>query len=208
VKYKLVIFDFDGTLADSFPWALSVADQLADRHGIMRIDKSKIDSLRGSNMKNLLKEYKVPFWKLPFLVSDVRKLMTKGAGQIPLFAGIEQLLQRLAAQGTRLAVVTSNSTQNVQRVLGNDTAALIDYYECGVWLFGKRDKFWKILRKSGVSQAEVICIGDETRDIEAARSANLTCGAVTWGYARMDLLKAHGPDVIFTSVDELAQALL
>jgi len=208
VKYKLVIFDFDGTLADSFPWALTIVDQISDKRGIRRIDRSQIDNMRGTNVKTLLKMYSIPFWKLPLLLKDVRRLMTEDAGQIMLFAGIDQLLVRLAAQGTRMAVVTSNSYQNVQRVLGQETAALIDYYECGVGLFGKRNKFGKILKKSGIVPGEIICIGDETRDIDAARSANLACGAVAWGYARPDILSAHSPDMMFASVDELAQTLL
>lgn len=204
----MVIFDFDGTLADSFPWALSVADQLADKHGIMRIDRSQLEIMRGSTVKALLKLYKIPLWKLPWLLSDVRRLMSAGTGQIPMFAGIEHLLKRLSAQGIRLAVVTSNSYQNVQQVLGRETAALMDYYECGVGLFGKRDKFRKILKKSGMARNEIICIGDESRDIEAARSAGLGCGAVAWGYARVDILEVHAPDFVFFSVEQLAQCLL
>jgi phosphoglycolate phosphatase len=208
VKYKLVIFDFDGTLADSFQCALDAADQLTDKHGIMRIDRSQLESMRGSNVRALLKMYKVPMWKLPWLLRDVRRLLSAAAGQIPMFDGMEELLARLSTQGTQLAVVTSNSFQNVQLVLGQETAALVDYYECGVGLFGKRERFRKILKKSGIAQADTICIGDETRDIEAARSANLSCAAVAWGYARADTLAAHAPDYVFFSVDQLAQNLL
>jgi len=208
VKYKLVIFDFDGTLADSFPWALSVADQLSDRHGIQRIDRSQIDAMRGRTVKALFKMYAIPFWKVPLLIRDVRHLMTRDAGEISLFPGIEELLRQLAAQGTRLALVTTNSYQNVQHILGQETAALIEYYECGVSMFGKRAKFRKILKKSGLEQKEILCIGDETRDIEAARSAHLDCGAVAWGYAHLDVLKTYLPDEIYLSVDDLAQKLL
>ncbi len=208
MKYKLVIFDFDGTLADSFPWALSIADQFADKHGIMRIDRSQIENMRGSSVGALLKDFKIPMWRLPWLLRDVRRLMGQSSGQIQLFEGMEKILSRLAAQGTKLAVVTSNSFQNVQGVLGQDSAGLIDYYECGVGLFGKQAKFRKILKKNGIAQGETICIGDETRDIEAARSAGLACGAVGWGYASVDMLLSQKPDFMFASVEELAENLL
>jgi phosphoglycolate phosphatase len=134
--------------------------------------------------------------------------MNDSVDQIFLFDGIKELLAQLSTRGTRLAVVTSNSRQNVQQVLGKETAALVEYYECGVGLFGKRDRFQKILKKSGFSREEIICIGDETRDIDAARSANLICAAVAWGYAGLDVLEAHKPNFIFFNVEQLAQAIL
>ena len=46
MTYKLVIFDFDGTLADSFPWALQVMDDVADRYRLRRINRADIDAIR------------------------------------------------------------------------------------------------------------------------------------------------------------------
>jgi phosphoglycolate phosphatase len=204
LKYKLVIFDFDGTLADSLPWLMSVADQVADKHRLKRVDESELEAMRGHDAKTLMKMYGVPLWKVLVMAKSTRAMMTKEAHKIAVFAGIDQLLRRLSAQGIKLAVVTSNSFENVQLVLGAELASLFDYYECGVSLFGKKAKFKKILKRSGIPAAETFSIGDETRDIDSAKSANIACGAVAWGYAKVETLQARAPQEVFFSVEELA----
>jgi phosphoglycolate phosphatase len=204
VKYKLVIFDFDGTLADSFPWLLGIANQLAEQHNIPKLARNELEALRGYDAKALMKMYRVPMWKVLLMAKDARRMMAQETDKIPLFAGMEHLLKQLAAQGTQLAVVTSNSYENVRQVLGAELTALFGYYECGVALFGKKTKFRKVLKKSGFAESEVFCIGDETRDIVAAQSANIACGVVTWGYAKAEILQAYAPQDVFYSVDEIA----
>jgi phosphoglycolate phosphatase len=208
VKYKLVIFDFDGTLADSFPWLLSIVDQLAAKHNLPQANKNEIEAMRGYDAKTLMKMYRVPLWKVLLMARDTRAMMAAEVHKIRLFDGMERLLRQLAAQGIQLAVVTSNSYENVRQVLGVELTALFDYYECGVSIFGKQDKFRKIQKKSGLAEHEIFAIGDETRDIEAARSAHIACGAVAWGYARVDILQAYAPQEVFFSVEEIAGKVL
>lgn len=207
MKYKLVIFDFDGTLADSFPWLVSVLDQAADRFGYDRPGPDQIDQWRKVNARDMMRQYKVSFWKMLSISRFIHKQMARDIQQIPLFAGVDALLQRLAEQEIRLALVTSNSHENVQRVLGPRVSALIHHFECGVSLLGKQSKFRKILRKSGVRPEEAICIGDEIRDIEAARAAQIPFGAVSWGYTHVESLLEHAPQEVFASVGEMAERL-
>ncbi len=203
MRYRLAIFDFDGTLADSFPWALSVLDHLADRYHLRRVDPADIDRMRRFGARKLLKEYRVPIWKVLRMAGYVRKLMTQNAHHIPLFAGIDALLQGLAGQGLILGLVTSNAYENVCRILGPQNAALIQYYECSVSLFGKPGRLKKILRRSKVAPQDAIYIGDEIRDLEAARKARIPFGAVAWGYTHPEALLAHAPDRLFATVDEI-----
>jgi len=205
--YKLVIFDFDGTLADSFPYVLSIMDQLADEYRFQRVDKSEIETLRSSGAGQLIKRYRVPIWKIARIGNRVRGLMAENIHQIARFDGVDRLLQVLSAQGIQLAILTTNSCENVRRVLGAENAALIRYYECGVSIFGKPAKIRKLLRKSGVSPQEALCIGDEIRDLEAARRVKVTFGAVSWGYTRIEALQAHSPDHVFTSVDQIVEEI-
>ena len=203
MQYKLVIFDFDGTLANSFPWLLSVLDGLADKYRLRRIDQSEIETLRGYTARQMLAYYRVPFWKMLLIGNDFRKWMARDIEQIHLFPGIDRVLEQLSALGVELALVTSNAAANVHKVLGPANAARIDYYECGVSVLGKEGRFEKVIRKSGVRPEEVLCIGDEIRDLEAARKVNLAFGAVSWGYARLEALLAHAPQFVFHSVDDI-----
>jgi phosphoglycolate phosphatase len=116
---------------------------------------------------------------------------------------MDELLPRLVGMGIQLAVVSSNTRANVQRVLGPANAALISYYECGVALLGKTGRFRKILKRSKVHAHEALCIGDELRDLEAARKAHIPFGAVTWGYNLAEAMRAHSPRAVFTTVGEI-----
>ncbi len=207
MKYKLVIFDFDGTLADSFPWLLGAVDRLAEKRGLPKVDKNELEAMRGHDAKTLMKMYRVPLWKVLLMAGDIRAMMAAEVHKIPLFAGVEQLLRQLSKNGVKLAVVTTNSRENVRQVLGAELAALVDYYECGVTLFGKQEKFRKILKKSGIAASAAFAIGDETRDIEAAKNAHIACGAVAWGYAKVDILQSCAPQEVFFSVEEIAEKI-
>ena len=78
---------------------------------------------------------------------------------------------------------------------------------CAASLFGKPAKFRRVIRRAGVEPSQVIAIGDEARDIEAARAVGVACGAVCWGYAAPAALRALGPDHVFERMDEIAWTL-
>jgi phosphoglycolate phosphatase len=207
MKYKLAIFDFDGTLADSFPWILSIIDSIADQYKVKRLEMSQLDTLRGYDPKTLMKLHAVPIWKLPFIARHVQKRMSKEIHQVPMFDGIERMFDTLAEQGTRMAMVSSNSKTNISRVLGQKNSERIEFWECGVGMFGKSAKLRKVLKQSGIDASEAICIGDEIRDIEAAQKVAIPFGAVSWGYSHVEALIAREPDEIFLTVDDLIQTL-
>jgi phosphoglycolate phosphatase len=205
--YKLVIFDFDGTLADSARWLSEELNPLARRFGFREVSAAQIEELRGCDSRGVLARLGVPAWKLPFIARHLRRRMKQDAEAIPLVPGAKALLRRLAGQGVVLGVVSSNSADNVRRILGPEAAALVEHYACGAGLFGKAAKFRKVLRRARIAATETLCIGDETRDIEAARQAGLACGAVAWGYATRDVLAAGAPTWLFETPDEVATRL-
>jgi phosphoglycolate phosphatase len=207
MTYKLVIFDLDGTLSDSFPWFLRVVNSFADRHGFRRIEAHEIETARGKGSREIVTFFRVPAWKLPIIARDMRRLKRDHLHDIPLFPGVDRLLQRLAAKDVATAMVSSDDGENVRRVLGPDNARLISYYACGASIFGKAPKFRRVLKMARMAAQDAICIGDEVRDIEAARKAGIACGAVSWGYATPQALAALRPDAMFTSVDDMTARL-
>lgn len=208
MKYKLVIFDFDGTLANSFPWFMSVFNLIADKYKFKRVEAGELDTLRGYNARQMIKHLGVPAWKLPLIGNHLKKLMAQNAAQIALFEGVDGMLRELAAQGVTLAVVSSNSYANIRQVLGPENAALITYYECGAALFGKHVQFRRILKKSRIPRSQTLCIGDEIRDIEAARREDLPFGAVAWGFTNVEALKAYAPAEVFSRVGEIVEKVV
>jgi phosphoglycolate phosphatase len=206
LKYGLAIFDSDGTLADTLPWMRSIFNELAAEHGFRRVEPHEDERFRGLHGVALLRELGLPLWKLPRVERSMRRRMAEHGGKLSLFPGISDALRRLAASGVQLAIVSSNSRENVERVLGADNARLIAHYGCGVSMFGKAAQLRQALRQCS-AQAGAIYIGDEIRDAEAAARAGIAFGAVTWGQHGAEILSRQNPAQIFTTVQEIADKL-
>ncbi|WP_207478618.1 HAD hydrolase-like protein [Arenibaculum pallidiluteum] len=208
LRYRLAVFDFDGTLADSLPWMIHALDGAAQRFGFRRVGPAEIAMLRGQDNRAIVRYLGVPFWKIPLIAAYIRDLAAERANETPLFPGVEEMLRRLSENGIVLAIVSSNAEATIRRVLGPRTADLISFYESRAALFGKAAKFARVLRRSRMPSTDAIAIGDEARDIHAARRTGLAAGAVCWGYAAPELLRSLHPDLVFEQVAEITQALV
>ncbi|WP_339032625.1 HAD family hydrolase [Bradyrhizobium symbiodeficiens] len=206
MPYSLAIFDLDGTLADSFPWFLRTINEIADRFRFRRVADEHIEGLRHASTREILSRLEVPLWKLPAIARHARRLKAEAASEISLFAGVETMLRTLADNGVQLALVTSDSEANAREKLG-PSAALFSHFDCAASVFGKPAKFRQVMRRAGVELGQVIAIGDEVRDIEAARAVGIACGAVCWGYAAPAALRALGPNHVFERMDEIVGAV-
>lgn len=206
--YRLIIFDFDGTLADSAPWFVGVLGALADRHGFRRIEAGEIETLRGLPNREIMKRLGVSPWRLPFIAGDLKARMAADIDSIQLFAGAQEMLTALDRAGLRLAVVSSNAEANVRAVLGPDLAGRIDDYHCGAGLFGKATHFRRAMKAAGASPGQTLCIGDEPRDGEAARKAGAAFGAVAWGYATAESLARERPAHSFADMADIPRLLI
>ena len=207
MKYRLAIFDSDGTLADTLPWMRSIFNELAEEHGFKRVEPCDYERFRDLHGIALLRELGLPLWKLPRVTSSMRRRMSEHTGTFSLFPGISQVLDRLAAGGVQLAVVSSNSRENVERVLGMNNARLIAHFACGVPMFGKAAKLRQVMHRNAIHPQHTIYIGDEIRDAEAAARAGIAFGAVTWGQHSEAALRAKDPTELFRTIQEIADTL-
>ena len=204
--YRLVIFDFDGTLADSLPWFRASFQDMIARFDLAPVRDDEVEGLRGMSAREIMARLNVPMWQLPAIVTDMRKRKLAAANEISLFSGIPAMLTDLQRLGIKTAIVSSDSEASVRQVLG-PTARLITRFDCGAAMFGKHWKFRRVARRLRVRPSDTICIGDEIRDIEAAKAAGMDSGAVAWGYAIPSVLQANGPTHLFNSIEEMMQRL-
>jgi phosphoglycolate phosphatase len=207
MSYRLALLDFDGTLADSQDWFLGIFDQVADRFGYRRLRPGDLDRLRGLDTRAILRDLQIPLWKLPLIERHMRGLVTRDIGQIRLFPGAVEMLASLRAGGLRVALVTSNTEPNVRRVLG-PAADHFSHFACGASLLGKAAKIRTVLRAARTERAHAILIGDEARDIAAARAAGIAGAAVAWGYADPEFLRSLEPTFFFERIDQVAPRVL
>ena len=207
MRYRLAIFDFDGTLADSFPWFLAVVNEAAERYRFRRIEPEDVAMLRGHHARRVVQHVGLSPWKMPRVASWMRRRMAEELDSIELFPGVDGMLRGLSDAGVRLAVVTSNSEENVRRVLGPDLAARFRHWGCGSSIFGKGPRLRRVLAECRLRPEEAICIGDELRDLSASRSAGIPFGAVLWGYTLPEALREGAPEEVFASVEDILNRL-
>lgn len=202
--YRLAIFDFDGTLADSFPFFVAHFNRLADRHSFRRIVDEEIEALRGHGARELMSRFGIPLWKLPVVARSFTALMKEHHAAIPLFDGIPAALSWLAGREVTLAVVSSNSRANVTGILGQHCRHF-RYLDCGASIFGKEARLRKILRRTGIAPEQAIYVGDQPSDCEAARAAGIAFGMVAWGYGTPRAFEGLDPDTHFAEVKDLCR---
>lgn len=203
MRYRLLIFDFDGTLADTFPAFLRAFQEAIPRFGLPAVGPEELARLRGMEAKEIIRFLKLPLWKVPRVGKFVRERMA--AEPLRLFPGMEEILPTLATSGTTLAIVSSNSEANIRTVLGTKLAHLFNTFACGVSLFGKAARFRQVLKRTDLPAAETLTIGDELRDAKAAQAAGIAFGAVAWGYTEVTALQQSAPAAVFhTPADLLA----
>jgi phosphoglycolate phosphatase len=203
MKPKLIIFDFDGTLADTVPLFIGLFNEAATKYRFRQFDEENLEMLRTLNAWQILAHHQVPMWKLPSILSYVRMLMSESITNVVLFPGICNVLEELSKKDILLAVVSSNSRANVEQVLGLQIAEHFHYFECGVSLFGKSAKLEKLLLTSKIKPNQAVLIGDEIRDIQAASKVGIPFAAVSWGYNRLESLLANGAHHALGSPEDL-----
>ncbi len=204
---QLFIFDFDGTLADSFPFFQSHMQQAVEHFGLRKVEVDDLDKLRNLSAREVILHLGLPLWKVPAVARYVRRLLSADAARTVLFPGAAEMLRQLFKSGATLAIVSSNSEANVRLILGPVTASYITVFECGASLFGKAAKFRKVVKTTGIAKRAALTIGDEIRDADAAREAGIAFGAVAWGYTNAEALRALGPAFLFQTLAEILACL-
>lgn len=199
------MFDFDGTLADTFPFFMSVFNQLAAEYDFRQFGEGDVEALRHKEAREIMKLAGLPLWKLPRVARSFMKMLHENSANIPMFEGVPAMLRQLSDKGVAIAIVSSNSRENVNRILGPEVTRLIRYFECGMSMFGKHSRLRKVLSKTGIDSANAIYIGDQISDFLAARKESIAFGAVSWGYAAPEALRALNPEEEFTDVREIVR---
>jgi len=205
--YQLVIFDFDGTLSDSGQWFLSIVDDLAERFRFRSVHPDEVEGLRKRTTREVIDHLGISRWKLPLIARHVRARFGRHTDQIHLFDGVRDMLRTIDEAKVRMFVCSSNSEANVRAILGAEDSARIERFFCGSGLFGKVRKFRQAIKASGLPTGAILSIGDETRDIDAARAVGIGAGAVLWGYANPEMLLAMKPDATFAAPQDVVDYL-
>jgi phosphoglycolate phosphatase len=205
---KTIIFDFDGTIADTLSLILEIADKLAKKYSYKKITKKDILRLREKTYAEAIRElgkFGMPVFRLPFLLKEGKDLMAKEVSSCKPFSGLVEALKTLKEKGFSLGILTSNFQKNVELFLKKNNLEIFDfiYSDNNPFLLGKGDKLKKLIEKNHWRQDEVTYIGDETRDAEAAKKAGVKIISVAWGFNSQKILKKQKPDFLIDKPEQL-----
>jgi phosphoglycolate phosphatase len=205
VRSPLVLFDFDGTICPSYPLFIDQVNFFADEYGLRKISHQEIESYRDMDPKQIMGALGISHFKLPFLLKKIRSNIQDQLLEFKPVPGIVAVLQDLKSQGYSLGVLTSNSVENVLLYFQKYEIDCFDFIYAGNNIFGKEKHLLDIIGKARFNSKEdrVIYVGDEIRDVEAAKKANLISIGVTWGYNSSQLLQAHHPDYLCEEPSQL-----
>lgn len=199
-----LIFDFDGTLVDSFECALEKFNVLADEFKYKKISRDEIGTLKNLSSKDFVKKLKIPFYKIPHVIMKARQLVRDEVPNLPSFASLPEVLHKLFQHNVKLGILTSNSYENVEAWLKRQNLRnLFSFIHNEANYFGKAHILKKIIKQNKFAKDKTFYIGDETRDIEAAKKSGIFSVAVTWGFNNEEVLRTQNPDFILSEPNEI-----
>jgi phosphoglycolate phosphatase len=196
---KNIIFDFDGTLANSLPLVVNIAEELLK----IQITDQDIKKYRNMPAKEVLKQSKVPIYKIPGFLVKGKALMIKRMHEVEIFPDLSKVVKTIA-KDHKLYVVSSNSLGIINAFLAQNQ---IESYFSGLYgnvgLFSKAQALKKVIKREQIPEDDVVYIGDEVRDIEASKKINMPIISVVWGYNGEQILKSYKPNYLASKPSDI-----
>ncbi|AFZ48722.1 HAD-superfamily hydrolase, subfamily IA, variant 1 [Cyanobacterium stanieri PCC 7202] len=205
---KTIIFDFDGTIANTFTTLVKIVNQLALEFNYPLVDELEVVRLSNLSSRDIIQQSPVALHKLPFLMKRIKKELNSKIGHLSTFEGMKDTLESLYERDYILGVITSNWEESVREFLFRN--GLEDYFQfvySSNNLFGKHRTINRVMRNHELPMAETFYVGDETRDIESAKKSNIRVVAVTWGFNSPEILQQYQPDYIINHPRDLLMVI-
>jgi phosphoglycolate phosphatase-like HAD superfamily hydrolase len=206
---KNIIFDFDGTIADTVPVMFTLIGQLATELGYeKRITQVDLDWVKEHELTEIPKHFEIPLIKLPFLLMKGRNLLNKQMFSVPPCRGILEMLQSLKKKGYILAILSSNRRDSIQEfIVKHNLESYFDFVHSELNLFGKDKALLSLLKQNNMTVKDSLYVGDEIRDFKACQKIDMDCVSAAWGLNSENALRKHGAKWIVGKPQEVIDIL-
>ncbi len=208
MNFRTLVFDFDGTIADTLGETRRIFNQIAPDYGIRQVEEHELESLRHLSLKELLDHLNIPKRRVPALITRGTGMMRGNITQLQLIEGMREVLIEMRTHVHSFGILTSNATANVDLFLrSHGLREQFDFISSTSKLTGKA-KHLKAIRKTfSLRPEQMLYIGDELRDVKASQKAGIPIAAVTWGFNSRASLAASAPDYLFDTPADFLQLL-
>lgn len=203
MKKYILIFDFDGTIADTHRYLVDISNRLAQEFNYNKINLNELDDLKNKSSQEIIHYLKIPVMKIPAIIAKGKKEFHKGIADIRPFYGIKDILLRIKETGTTIGILSSNSLENINKFLQNHDMEFFDFIHATPKLWSKNTSLKKLIKSNGFSIDQILYVGDEIRDISAAKKVGIKVAAVGWGYNSAKALRKYNPDYVLQTPDEI-----
>lgn len=192
MPYTQIVFDFDGTLVDSLENSIAAFRRIAPRFRL-NLDLD-LATARAMPTRDLFRRMGASFWKLPRIIRAFQAEAALDAPNLKLFPGMADALAELTMRGCRLGILSSNREDAIRTCLrANGVEERFAFVVGYPKLFGKAKALRRILKAEKIDREAFLYVGDEARDVQAAKKAKVASAAVTWGFHAESLLAAAEP---------------
>lgn len=207
-NYRLVAFDFDGTIANTLGEMHRIFNELAPEFGLHEIHEAEIANLRQLATKELIRKLGVPKRRIPALLGKGLSLLRSRIEQIELINGMGEALRAIRPRVDHMGILTSNNSENVELFLKHH--GLEDQFQfisSKSKLSGKAKHLKSILRTFSLEKEEMLYVGDEIRDIKACQKVGIPIAAVSWGFNSLEALAAAKPTHLIERAGQLVELI-
>jgi HAD superfamily hydrolase (TIGR01662 family) len=200
---KNLIFDFDGTIADTLAFTVNSAIEINRKLKLLNDEKIDFERFRSFDFVDFAKELEIPKLKLIYFVFKYQRHLVSKIGEVKTFDDLPEVLKELKNRGVHMGIATSNSKENVRKFLEKNNLNYFNFIYSSLNYFDKSKMLEKAIKKYRMKKEDVIYIGDEVRDIHAAKKAGIKVASVTWGYNFESILSENKPDFIVSRPKDL-----
>lgn len=215
MKYKLVIFDLDGTILDTLEDLALTMNHVLKLHGMPERTDDEIRLFTGNGIRNLIENSAADGTDskiIDRMFDDFNTYYKEHCyDHTGPYEGISECMDRLKNDGCMIAVVSNKADYAVQALCDRFFPGEFDFAvgeKEGVRRKPCPDSVLHVLEKLSVEKGQSVYIGDSEVDIKTAANAGIDEIAVTWGFRDRDYLRECGADVIAEDTEELYELLV
>ncbi len=199
----ILIFDFDGTIADTHLYLVELSNRLSKEFNYNIVYPEELELLKDKTSQEIIRYLKVPLLKIPSIIAKGKKELNKGISSIQPIKGLKEILLRLKSKGIKMGILSSNSKDNILIFLKNHGLDIFDFICATSKVWSKDSSLRRLMDLNGFHKNQILYIGDEIRDIAAAKKLGIKIAAVGWGYNSPKALKKNQPDYYVQNPQEL-----
>lgn len=203
---KNIIFDLDGTIANSSELMMSIADSFSIKYNYKAFGSNGLKKIRSVGTGKFISQIGIKKEDIGTFIEDISTELIKNYNEIRPVEGIIELIKELRSKNFFLGVVTTNQKDNALNFLNKfDINISFIYDKAG--LLGKTKLLNDCLAEHHLNKNESVYVGDEDRDVLSAKESGLKSVAVTWGLTSKEVLLSFKPDFIISGPQELLNLL-